>query len=34
MLQEAFLLEVIEKMPDEILRNYASERIAEKLASE
>lgn len=33
MLQQAFLLEVIEKMPDVSLRNYASERIAEKLAS-
>ncbi len=34
MLQEAFLLEVIQNMPDEKLRAYASECISEKLASE
>ena len=34
MLQEAFLLEVIENMPNESLRAYASKWIAEKLASE
>lgn len=34
MLQEAFLLDVIDNMTDESLRTYASEWIAEKLASE